>query len=151
MGKLVLLRATILGLSALLFVACEKEQAAVEESSLSITDLVVRETPPGKQVTAAYMRIKNDSDQNWVLNYVHSPLSDRIEVHRHIYEDGLMKMREVKHLSIQPSSSLDFKPGGYHLMIFDLYDPAVAGNEVTFTFEFEGQEPIVVKGQVKRM
>lgn len=143
------LKASLFVVGLVLLAACEREEEPAP--SLMISDLVVRETPPGKTVTAAYFRLENSTDQSWVLNYVHSPLSDRIEVHRHIYEEGMMKMREVKHLSVQPKSNLDFKPGGYHLMLFDLYEPAQAGQEVSFTFEFEGQAPIEVKGQIKRM
>lgn len=121
------------------------------KADFKIEDVVVREMAPGRDVGVAYLSLHNQSKQSLVLNYVHSPRTDRIEVHRHLYEDGLMKMREVKHLAIDPGARLEFAPGGHHLMLFGVDTPFKSGESVEFTFEFENHPPQTVTAEVKRL
>lgn len=125
--------------------------ACSKQAEFEVVNLVVRETPPGSDTGVAYLSIQNNMKENLVLNYVHSPRTDVIEVHRHLYEDGLMKMREVKHLSIDPSQRLDFTPGGYHLMLFGIDERFIEGQEFDLTFEFENQPPLIVTATVRRL
>lgn len=122
-----------------------------EKKALAVSDLVIREMPPTGDMAVAYLRIDNPTNTAHVVNYVHSDVADHIEVHRHIYDNGMMKMREVKHATIAAASSLVFKPSGYHLMLFGVHDRLVAGQEITVVFEFENVAPISVTGEVKRL
>lgn len=118
---------------------------------LLINDVVIKEMPPGRDVAVAYLVIENNTDDEQVLNYVHSPVADRIEVHRHIYDQGVMKMREVKYPSVRKNSSLVFKPGGFHLMLFGVYEQLKEGRSVDITFEFENMPAKTVTATVKRL
>lgn len=122
-----------------------------EKSDLRIDNLVVREMPPGSEVGVAYLTIENMSSESLILNYVHSPRTDVIEVHQHLYENGLMQMREVKHLTIDPNTRVEFKPGGYHLMLFGVDSRFEAGQELELTFEFENKAPVTVTAAVRRL
>lgn len=93
---------------------------------------------PGSQVGAIYLVLDNQTEAPLIVNYIHTPAADRVEVHQHIHEDGMMKMREVKHLNVAPKSKQLFEPGGHHLMIFDFFDPLKAGDQFKLTIEFEG-------------
>lgn len=125
--------------------------ACSKKPDFEITNLVIREAPPGRSMTAAYLSIENFSDKSLALNYAHSPAMEEIEIHRHLYEDGQMKMREVKHLVVEPHSRLDFKPGGFHLMLFGIDDSVKAGAMIDVTLEFDGHPPLTLPAEVKRL
>ena len=128
-----------LGLSA-----CQRESNAI-----SIENAVVRATAPGQKVGVAYLSITNNAKKNITLNYVHSSRIATIEIHQHLYEDGMMKMREVPHLDIGPGETVHFKPGGYHLMLFDLEAPLKEGEGLDLNLEFQ-DHTIAVQALVKR-
>ena len=77
-------------------------------------------TPPaaGSQVTAAYFTLSNNSSKPIAIISATSPMADRLELHQHTMQDGLTKMRKVSSVRVEPSQSITFKPGGYHIMWF---------------------------------
>lgn len=59
---------------------------------------------------------------------------ERIELHTHEHENGMMRMVKVETFTLPANSTLELKPGGDHLMLFG-YSGAV-GNEVTVNLRF---------------
>ena len=54
----------------------------------------------------------------------------RVEVHEMAMNNGVMKMRPLdKGLAIEPGKTVKLAPGGYHLMLMDLKQPAQAGRQ----------------------
>jgi copper(I)-binding protein len=52
--------------------------------------------------------------------------------------DGIMKMREMpKGIEIKPGETIEFKPGGYHVMFVGLNKQLMQGGEVRTTLQFE--------------
>jgi hypothetical protein len=87
---------------------------------ITVSDGYVKSSIPGSDITAAYMSITNHSTQKISLQKITSPLSDRIEIHQHNMEDGMMRMRQVQSLNINANSQVVLAPHGLHLMIFSL-------------------------------
>ena len=50
---------------------------------------------PGRDIAAGYMSITNHSKTDDKLVSVTSPISGAVEIHNHIEEDGIMKMRQI--------------------------------------------------------
>jgi len=138
-------RLALVSVFALALGACKKDDP------VSITDLVIREAPPGSEVASAYMRMRNNDNKTYILNYVHSDIADHIEVHRHIYANGKMEMRPVPDMPLDAKATVDFKPGGYHLMLFGLQREIKVGDKIPIVFEFEKLKPITVVAEVKRL
>jgi len=44
----------------------------------------------------------------------------RVELHTHLYEDGVAKMRSVEKFSLSKNEAFVLKPGGFHIMLMDL-------------------------------
>lgn len=128
----------------LFLAACTEKPKEIE-----ITQAVMNALPPGQQLGAVYLKIQNPFPETQALNYVHSDVAEYIEVHRHIYDNGMMQMRQVKHLMVDANSELLFKPGGYHLMLFGISEPLAVGDEFTVWFEFNGQPPLETIVSVK--
>jgi len=49
---------------------------------------------------------------------VTSPISGAVEIHNHIEEDGIMKMRQIDGITIKAGETVELKPGSFHLMMF---------------------------------
>ena len=121
------------------------------KKDLAVLDVYTAELPPGKSVAAIYLKIQNPSQNQYVLNYIHSPIFDHIELHRNIYEKGMMKMRPVSHLTVKAKSEVIFEPGGYHLMAMGADKQLKNGDSFDITLEFEGGKTIQVKVAVRRL
>lgn len=65
---------------------------------------------------AGYFTLKNDTASMKVLTGASSPACGMIMLHRSMSKDGANAMMEVSSVSVAPRSSIEFSPGGYHLM-----------------------------------
>lgn len=110
------------------------------QENISVTDGHIRALIPGTSVTSAYMTISNASDKAAVLVGAQGDFSQRIEIHEHVMNDGMMSMRQRDSLTIESKSDVTLQPRGYHLMIFDIVKPLNDGDEATLTLLFEGNE-----------
>lgn len=65
-----------------------------------------------------------------------SPAAGKAELHETTNDNGVMKMRPVKSLPVEPGKSLTLKPGSYHIMLMDLKHELKAGDSVPVTLDF---------------
>lgn len=94
--------------------------AAPALAKVEAVDGYVRLLPPGSPNTAAFMVLKNDADQPVKLLTVASPEAGRAELHTHLHENGVMKMRQVGNVEIPAKGEVAFQPGGLHIMLFEV-------------------------------
>ena len=73
---------------------------------------------PGRDIAAGYMSITNHSKTDDKLVSAISPISGAVEIHNHIEEDGIMKMRQIDGITIKAGETVELKPGSFHLMMF---------------------------------
>jgi copper(I)-binding protein len=98
----------------------------------------------------AYLNITNLNEVEITLIGALSEKARRIEIHNHLMEDGVMKMRRVMELTIRPNETIEFKTGSYHLMLFELNGILENGDKFPMVLKFKGldDKPIeVVVGQ----
>jgi copper(I)-binding protein len=96
-----------------------------------------RATPPGATVGGGYMTIKNAGAADKLVA-ASSPAAAKVELHVHINDNGVMKMREVPGgYDIPAKGSFELKPGGAHLMFMNLKAPLKEGDKVPVTLKFE--------------
>jgi copper(I)-binding protein len=60
----------------------------------------------------------------------------------------MMKMEQVLSLKIDGHSSVEFKPGGYHLMVFEPEDQLKAGQERKLTLYFNDGNRVFTQAKV---
>ncbi|MEL3920286.1 copper chaperone PCu(A)C [Aeromonas enteropelogenes] len=89
-------------------------------AKVEAVDGYVRLLPPGTPNTAAFMVLKNDADQAVKLVAASSPAASRAELHTHLHENGVMKMRQVESIEIPAKGEVVLKPGSLHIMLFEI-------------------------------
>lgn len=108
-----------------------------------------RATPGGSTVGVAFMEVKTaDGTQDRLMSAA-SPVAGRVEIHTHIMDGEVMKMRRVDGIDVASGHSHVLKPGGDHIMLFDLKQPLKEGDLVKLTLTFEKAGVIEVEGTVE--
>ena len=95
---------------------------------------------------AAYARLTNKGTKPDRLVDVKSSIAARVEIHTHIKDGDIMRMRQVEGgIPVAPGESVTMKPGGYHVMLIGLKKKLETGSSFSLTFVFENG------GEVKTM
>jgi copper(I)-binding protein len=105
--------------------------------NISVQDPYVRLAPPNAPATAAFMVIKNSSDKDAKVVKADNPVSRVSELHTHINDGGVMKMRPVPAIEVKAKGEAVLKPGGLHVMMIDLKAPMKEGDSVPITLTFD--------------
>ena len=112
---------------AAVIAACVAMPAQAEDVTvgpLKISAPWTRATPKGAGVGGGYMKITNTGAAPDRLVGGSSDVSGRFEIHEMSVDNGVMKMRLLaKGLEIKPGQTVEFKPGGYHVMFVGLKRP----------------------------
>ena len=85
----------------------------------------------------AYFHIQNNGGDADKLINVTSSVSPRVEIHEHTMKDGVMKMSQVMALEVPAGGSVELKPGGYHIMIFETTSKYGPGDTIDLKLNFE--------------
>ena len=104
---------------------------AGDRDQLVATDVLVPAPLPGRAMTAAYFTLVNHGDRPVTVTRVSSPQFTVVELHESIVEDGISRMRRLHEVSVPPRGSVQFAPGGIHLMLMQPVEDIVA---VTLNF-----------------
>lgn len=130
--------------------AAEHEDHTMADEGIVISDAWVRPPMPGRDIATAYFHIENKSGANDRLVSVTTDVNSRTEIHTHLNEEGVMKMRKLDGLDLPKDESAMFKPGGLHIMMFDT---ALGENDsdVALILSFEKSGALTVIADVKDM
>ena len=105
--------------------------------SIEISTPWSRATPKGAQTAIGYMTIKNNGTTPDRLTGGSIDVADRFQLHAMTMEDGVAKMRELNDIEIKPGQTIEFKPGGSHVMFVNLKRPLSKGEHISGTLIFE--------------
>ena len=117
-------------------------------AQLQVTHAQVREFLPATKASVGYFSIKNHSDVPATLTNATIDGLGRVEIHEHVHADGMMKMQKIDSLLIKAHQQLEFKPGGYHLMVFDPQEPLKVGQQRKLTLYFEDGNRVFTNAKV---
>ena len=105
--------------------------------SLRVDHPFSRATPPGAKSGGVYFTVENEGKTGDRLLRASSPIAGAVELHQMTLDAGVMKMRAVQSVDVKPGGKIEFKPGGYHLMLLDLRQPLKTGDKFPLTLTFE--------------
>ncbi|WP_448550974.1 copper chaperone PCu(A)C [Thalassotalea montiporae] len=123
--------------------------SVAKSAEIVVEDAYVREVIPGNSVTSAYMTITNQGGQAIKLVAAKSDDIPLIEIHEHTMHDGMMKMGQVAFVEIDANAQVKLQPMGLHLMMFDLEQPLVAGQQIAVTLVFDNNTSLDVNLPVR--
>lgn len=137
-------------LAALLTLALSTAATAHE---VKLGDLVIdqawaRPTIGAMKTGAAYMTIANNGTEPDQLVAVSGEVADRVELHTHLMEGGVVKMRPVDAIEVAPGAPTVLQPGGNHVMLIGLQAPLKEGDGFTLTLEFARAGKVAVEVSV---
>jgi copper(I)-binding protein len=118
-------------------------------ASVSIEGAYVRHMPPTQTVSGAFMTFKNSTDKDRAVVSVESDIAERVELHAHLHENGVMKMRQVEKIEIPAGGETALAPGGFHVMLIGLKQPLELGQMVAIKFNFDDGSSEQIQAEVK--
>ena len=107
---------------------------AAASEPVKVTGGWVRSTVSGQKGSGAFMKIT--AREGTRLVGVSSPVAGVAEVHEMKMDGDVMKMRGVPVLELPAGSTVELKPGGYHLMLMDWKQTRTVGSTVPVTLMF---------------
>jgi periplasmic copper chaperone A len=122
----------------LIFAAFSAGAQEYRLGSLTAEHAWSRPTSGPNKLGAAYLILKNAGQEADTLQSVSSPDAEKVEIHEHTQDaSGIMRMRPVERgLKVPAGGSVEFKPGGYHLMLFGLKHNLEEGQQIPLKLHF---------------
>ena len=99
---------------------------------------------------AAYLTLVNLGAAPDRLLAAASPVAEKAELHTHLLEDGVMRMRPVTAVEVHPGTPTVLRPGGLHVMLFGLKAPLEDGQRFPLSLRFEKAGTVEVEVAVRR-
>ncbi|MDP1828133.1 MAG: copper chaperone PCu(A)C [Archangium sp.] len=140
----------LLTLVAALTLTADPAPAPAPKPTVTVTEAWVRLPPPGAKNTGAFMLLTNDSRADRKLVSASNPASRVTELHTHLNEGGVMKMRQVPAMDVKAGGKTELKPGSLHVMLLDLVGALKEGEAVPLRLTFDDGSTTDVKAVVKK-
>jgi periplasmic copper chaperone A len=105
------------------------------EPRLAVREAWIRSVVSSRPA-AGYFSLSNDSSKDRILTGASSPACRTLMLHRSVHQSGQDTMEMIESVSIPAHGTVQFKPGGYHLMCMDPSKAVAPGRSVSVTFQF---------------
>lgn len=103
-----------------------------------------RATPAKAPAGGAFLTIANAGAQDDVLLAAKAGVSKTVELHTHLNDNGIMRMRAVSSILIRAGQKVEMEPGGLHVMLMGLNAPLEQGKSFPLTLVFEKAGEVIV-------
>jgi periplasmic copper chaperone A len=98
------------------------------QTQTTVTDPWMRPTVPEQKATGMFLQLQ--SAKGGRLVSARTPAAGITEIHEMAMEGDVMKMRAIPSLELPAGKPVALKPGGHHLMLFQLRQPLKVGDNV---------------------
>lgn len=109
-----------------------------------------RATVPGQPSGGGFVRLENGGKDDKLIA-VRSDVSATAEIHTMDMRDNVMRMRQVDGVALPAGKTVNFAPGGYHIMFMQLKAPLKAGSSFPATLVFEKAGEVKVDFKVEAL
>ena len=117
-------------------------------SELNVTNAWLRALP-GRLPAAGYFTLRNAASKPVTLSGAYSPSCGMVMLHKSMNMGGVASMDNVSTVAVPAGGSLEFAPGGYHLMCMQPTSTLRRGGKVDVTLQFVGGSTISVQFAVR--
>lgn len=87
---------------------------------------------------AVFLTLKNPTDKHIKLVGATSDNADHVELHTHLQEGDIYRMRPIPYIVVNPGSTVSLQPGGLHIMLMGIKNPLKEGDAMSLALSFEG-------------
>lgn len=126
--------------------AQELTPAPAVAATVDASNATAYATAEGARTGAVFVTLFNPQASVEKLLGASSDKAPTVEIHQSYVDeaDGTMQMRKVESIEILPSQQVQFKPGGYHIMLIDLAQPLVEGQTFNVVLKFQNAGDVSV-------
>ena len=110
----------------------------------------IRSAPPGTTALAAYGRLRNDCPKPFVVTGLSAPDFAMAMIHQTRIDKGVSQMRPAENLAVPARSTLEFAPGGRHMMLMHPMRPLKVGDRVWLELTLSGGVRVRAQFEVRR-
>lgn len=110
-----------------------------------------RAVAPGQSNSAVFVQLQNKDSKAHALIKATSAVADAVELHNHVNEGGVMKMRPVEKIDLPAGKTVALKPGSFHIMLIGLKKPLKVGEAVELTLSFEEGTTLTTSAPVQEV
>jgi periplasmic copper chaperone A len=125
--------------SAVLLAGCGQPAAPVLDVVEPFTP-----QPAARDIATVYLTIRNTGETDDALIAASTDITERVELHQSIVENGLVTMRHVEELVVPAGGQLVLEPGGHHLMLINP-EPLAEGDTYTLRLTFRESDDLDVE------
>jgi periplasmic copper chaperone A len=98
---------------------------------------------------AVYFLLQNHSAAADELTGASSDSAVSVEIHESRMEGDVMKMQQLMSVPLAGKASIEFAPGGYHVMLIGLKQDLEIGGQIELTLHFKDHQDITVSVPVQ--
>jgi len=121
-----------------------------KSSQIEVKNPWVRTAPPNAPMLGAFMQIHNNTNNDLRLLSVTAAGYQKTELHKTINHDGLMKMVQQEFMPINAKSSLNLKPGSWHIMLISPDVVPKEGDTVKIRLTFDNDTSQIINAVVRK-
>lgn len=116
-----------------------------------IRDAWIAEAPPASKLNAGYLKIENLGEDTITLLSVTSPAFEKIEIHRSVTANDITSMEYFSSIDIGPGQTIQFQPGGLHLMLYNANEQIKVTDIIPLTFRFSDDINKQTQAEVRKL
>lgn len=119
-------------------------------AELQVEHAWIREAPPNAKMLAGYFTLTNHGKKDKILVGASSSAFEKVEMHQTMEKNKMAHMQQQSKLTLSAGKSLEFKPGGLHLMLIHPLNPIKAGQSHEIHLKFSDQSEMTVNFKVTK-
>lgn len=114
----------------------------------TLTDATVQLPAVAGNPGVAYFTLSQGNGAARKLVAVHVDGAGKAEMHESAMKDGVMSMAPLTEVALEAGKAVTFKPGGNHVMLFDLAPTLKAGGVTELTITLDNGDKATTKAKV---
>ncbi|TLP44781.1 copper chaperone PCu(A)C [Cohaesibacter sp. CAU 1516] len=129
--------------ATLILTAASAQAADWSVGSITVSDPFARATAGKAKAGGGFLMITNKGEADRLVA-AHADVSATTELHTHIHEGNVMKMRQVEAIDVPANGEVALQPGGFHVMFMGLNGPLKKGETFPLELTFEKAGKVTV-------
>lgn len=129
-------------------IACLVFSASAWAGELHVSGAWIRLLPAGAPA-GGFFSLNNTGKEPVTLTGASSPDFSKVMLHKTVEKGGVSKMMAVHKLEVPAGGKVQFRPGGYHLMLMRAAHTIRLGSSVPVVLHFAGGQQLTAQFRVR--